>query len=92
TRHMGEILLLILPEYRRIGLGQLIANEVFGLAREMGLRKIVARMASEQKAAPPVFERLGFTAEALLPDYVIDRDGRTHDLIVMSYDVTGLTE
>ena len=31
-------------------------------------------------------------AEALLTDYVMDRNGRTHDLIVMSYDVTGLTE
>jgi hypothetical protein len=28
----------------------------------------------------------------LLADYVIDRQGRTHDLIVMSYDVTGFTE
>jgi hypothetical protein len=27
-----------------------------------------------------------------LGDYVIDREGRTHDLIVMSHDVTGLTE
>ena len=49
-------------------------------------------MASEQRGAMQVFERLGFKAEALLADYVIDRQGRTHDLIVMSYDVTGLTE
>ena len=92
TRHMGEIVLLISPDYRSIGLGSLLANELFGIARELGLQKIVARMASEQKGAFLVFERLGFRAEALLADYVIDRDGRTHDLIVMSYDVTGLTE
>ena len=92
TRHMGEIVLLISPQYRSIGLGSLLANELFGIARELGLQKIVARMASEQKGAFLVFERLGFRAEALLADYVIDRDGRTHDLIVMSYDVTGLTE
>ena len=92
TRHMGEIVLLISPEYRSIGLGSLLANELFGIARELGLQKIVARMASEQKGAFLVLERLGFRAEALLADYVIDRDGRTHDLIVMSYDVTGLTE
>jgi L-amino acid N-acyltransferase YncA len=92
TRHLGEIVLLINPDFRGIGLGSLLANELFSIARELGLQKIVARMASEQRGALQVFERLGFRAEALLADYVIDRAGRTHDLIVMSYDVTGLTE
>ena len=92
TRHLGEIVLLISPDFRGVGLGHLLANELFGIARELGLQKIVARMASEQRGALQVFERLGFRAEALLADYVIDRQGRTHDLIVMSYDVTGLTE
>ena len=92
TRHLGEIQLMINPERRGGGLGGLLANEVFAIAQELGLQKIVARMASEQKGALQVFERLGFKAEALLADYVMDRQGRTHDLIVMSYDVTGLTE
>lgn len=92
TRHLGEIVLLLSPDYRSIGLGSLLANELFSIARELGLQKIVARMASEQRGAFRVLERLGFRAEALLGDYVIDREGRTHDLIVMSYDVTGLTE
>ena len=92
TRHLGEIVLLLSPDFRGIGLGSLMANELFSLARELGLQKIVARMASEQRGALQVFEKLGFRAEALLGDYVIDRQGRTHDLIVMSYDVTGLTE
>ncbi|HKF55483.1 MAG TPA: GNAT family protein, partial [Blastocatellia bacterium] len=84
--------LLISPALRGLGIGTLLANEVFALAREQGLQKLVARMAAEQKGAIQVFERLGFRPEALLADYVIDRQGRTHDLIVMSYDVTGLTE
>jgi RimJ/RimL family protein N-acetyltransferase len=91
TRHLGEIQLLVSPKLRGLGLGTLLANEVFALAGELGLQKIVARMASEQKGALQVFERLGFRPEALLADYVMDREGRTHDLIVMSYDVTGLT-
>jgi RimJ/RimL family protein N-acetyltransferase len=92
TRHLGEIQLLISPEHRGGGLGSVLANEVFAIAQERGLQKIVARMASEQRGAMQVFERLGFKAEALLADYVMDREGHTHDLIVMSYDVTGLTE
>lgn len=91
TRHMGEIQLLINPVYRGGGLGHILANEVFALAQDLGLQKIIARMAADQKGALQVFERLGFKAEALLADFVMDREGRTHDLIVMSHDVTGLT-
>ncbi len=91
-RHLGEIQLMISPEHRGHGLGIILANEVFAIAQELGLQKIIARMASEQRGALHVFERLGFKAEALLADYVMDRQDRTHDLIVMSYDVTGLTE
>jgi len=91
TRHLGEMQLLISPDFRGVGLGNLLADEVNAIARAKDLRKVIARMASEQKGAQQVFERLGFTVEALLADYVIDRQGRTHDLIVMSYDVTGLT-
>jgi RimJ/RimL family protein N-acetyltransferase len=91
TRHMGEIQLLISRAYRGYGLGSLLANEVFAIAQGQNLQKVIARMASEQKGAMQVFERLGFKAEALLADYVMDRQGRTHDLIVMSHDVTGLT-
>lgn len=92
TRHLGEMQLLINPDYRGRGIGNLLAQEVFAFAQERGLQKIIARMASEQRGALQVFERLGFRAEALLADYVIDRQDRTHDLIVMSYDVTGLNE
>jgi RimJ/RimL family protein N-acetyltransferase len=91
TRHLGEIQLLISPDYRGGGLGTLLAGEVFSLAQDLGLQKMIARMAADQKGALQVFERVGFKAEALLADYVIDREGRTHDLIVMSHDVTGLT-
>src|SRR5690349_11844225 len=92
ARHLGNIRLLVSREARGIGLGNLLANEVFTLAEGAGLQKVVAQMAAEQRGAVAVFERLGFKAEALLADYVMDREGRTHDLIVMSYDVTGLNE
>ena len=92
ARHLGNMRLLVSPDARGIGLGALLANEIFSLAQADGMQKIVAQMAAEERAAVAVFERLGFRAEALMTDYVMDRDGRTHDLIVMSYDMTGLTE
>ncbi len=92
TRHLGEIRLLVGHEMRGKGLGRVLASEVFQLAQEKGLQKLIARMAVAQQGARQVFEKLGFQAEALLTDFVMDRVGQTHDLIVMTHDVTGLNE
>ena len=92
TRHLGEIRLLVSRDYRGWGLGKLLVNEIFVLAQELGLSKLVAQMAAEQKGAIQVFEHLGFKPEALLADQVIDRNDVTHDLIIMSYDVSGFGE
>ncbi len=91
-RHLGEIRLLTGRQHRSRGLGRALALELYHVARELGLRKIVAQMTSDQKGAIATFERHGFQAEALLQDFVIDRTGRTRDLVVMAHDVEGLTD
>jgi L-amino acid N-acyltransferase YncA len=91
-RHLGEIRTLVSKSERGSGLGRFLAEQMFATAREMGLTKIVAQMAREQDGARRMFQRLGFVAEALLADWIQDRDGRQHDLVLMSYDVTSLTE
>lgn len=91
-RHLGEIRTQVASRFRSQGLGRSLTGEIFSLARGRGLRKIVAQMTPDQKGAVATFERLGFRPEALLQDFVVDRAGRTRDLLVMAYDVTGLTE
>ncbi|MDX1382064.1 MAG: GNAT family N-acetyltransferase [Thermoanaerobaculia bacterium] len=89
-RHLGEIRVIVAESMRGRGLGRILAHEVFGVAKELGLTKIVAQMARQQAGARKMFHDLGFSAEALLGDWVIDRDGRTRDMLIMSYDMTGL--
>jgi len=89
TRHLGEIRLLMAPGQRGRGVGRLLGHEVFSIAHDMGLQRIVVRVASAQSSARHLFERLGFHMEALLADWVIDRQGHTQDLVLMSYDVAG---
>ena len=91
-RHLGEIRAQVGLAYRSRGLGRALAGEIFAIGRERGLRKIIAQMTTDQKGALATFERLGFKPEALLQDFVVDHGGRTRDLVVMAYDVTGLTE
>jgi RimJ/RimL family protein N-acetyltransferase len=86
---LGEIRLLMAPDQRGRGVGRLLGHEVFSIAHDLDLQRIVVRVASGQKSARRLFERLGFHMEALLADWVIDRQGRTQDLVLMSYDVAG---
>jgi GNAT superfamily N-acetyltransferase len=43
-RHLGEFRVQVGPQYRFRGLGKILAAEIFAIARDMGLRKIVAHM------------------------------------------------
>lgn len=92
NRHVGEIRVNVAPDHRRRGLGRRLTGEVFAVARRLGLRKITAQMTPDQKAARATFERLGFQPEALLADFVVDRAGRTRDLLIMSHDVAGFSD
>jgi len=91
TRHVGELRVLVGREQRGIGLGKRLTIEAFAIAKDLGLKKITAQMPTEQRGARQVFERLGFRPEALLADHVMSRDGHTHDLLIMSYDVAGFS-
>jgi RimJ/RimL family protein N-acetyltransferase len=90
-RHVGELRVLVGSEYRGIGLGKRLTIEAFAIARDKGLKKITAQMSTDQRSARQVFEHLGFRPEALLADHVMTRDGKTHDLLIMSYDVAGFS-
>jgi L-amino acid N-acyltransferase YncA len=90
-RHTGEIRIIVDSSRRSKGLGAALTREAVAVARDLGLTKLVAQMAREQQSARRMFEHHGFTIEALLTDWVIDRRDRTHDMILMSLDVTSLT-
>jgi L-amino acid N-acyltransferase YncA len=92
TRRVGEIRVNVAPDKRGTGLGGRLTAEAFDVARAAGLRKLTAQMTPDQKAARSVFEHLGFRVEALLTDWVEDRQGRPRDLIVMAYDLDGLSD
>ena len=91
-RHVGEIRLLVRPDYRGLGVGRRLSFDVFAIAKDLGLDKIIARMTPEQKRTRARLERLGFTVDAVLRGFVRDREGKARDLLVMSSDVGGLTD
>ncbi|MDP6375906.1 MAG: hypothetical protein QF515_07395 [Pseudomonadales bacterium] len=49
-------------------------------------------MTADQGGAQSAFRRFGFVPEALLADFVQDRNGRTRDMVIMSFDIEGHTD
>jgi len=92
TRGVGELRVNVGPGYRARGLGRSLTSQIFDLARGLGLRKLMANMTTDQPGAQAAFRRLGFVPEALLADYVEDRNGTPRDLVMMSYDIDGLSD
>ena len=87
SRHVAEIRVLIAPRARGLGLGRLLTREAFNVALSLGIEKVAARMTLDQTGARTVFEELGFRPEAVLKDEVKDREGKTHDILLMANDV-----
>jgi RimJ/RimL family protein N-acetyltransferase len=89
-RHVGEIRVATDPFFRRRGLASALAREIFYLALQAGLDKMIAEVAADQVAAAKVFEKLGFLHEARLTGHIVDLQGRKHDLLILSTDIPTL--
>ncbi len=87
TSHVADIRVATAARTRRTGLGRLLAREGFNIALALGIEKLLARMTPDQEGARVLFEELGFTPEALLKDYVKDRDGNYHDMLLKGCSV-----
>jgi RimJ/RimL family protein N-acetyltransferase len=89
-RHLGELRIQVGQAYRGCGLGGVLGKEIFAIASDLGIEKIVAQMTVDHRQAIALVERHGFKHEAVLHDFVIGRDGRKNDLVVMTCDVARL--
>lgn len=85
--HFGEMRVLVGKKLRAKGLGRILIQECFVIALAKGVKKLSAQMTVDQKGAVTIFEELGFSGEALLKDQVMDREGETHDIVILSCDV-----
>lgn len=87
TRHVRELRVLVGPSMRGKNLGRLLTEQAFAIARQQGVKKMIAQMTTDQKAAVKVFREMGFEPEARMRGQVMDRDGVVHDLLIMGLDV-----
>jgi RimJ/RimL family protein N-acetyltransferase len=86
-KHQGEIRVIVSRPFRRRGLGTVMMRELYFLAAEKNIEKVIAKMMRPQTAARTICRKLGFKEEHLLPDYVKDLSGKPQDLVIMTCDL-----
>ena len=83
-QRVGEISIVLGSPRENAEVGEYLGREIVAVALDLRLRKITARMTRDDIAARAIFEALGFSVEALLADHLIDGEGCTHDLLMLS--------
>ncbi len=80
-RHVGELRVIVAPEYRERGLGRRLIRELLDIAAGLGLRKATFELVSErQEAAIMAAMSLGFREVATLKEEVRDFWGNYQDV------------
>jgi RimJ/RimL family protein N-acetyltransferase len=92
TSHVGEIRVVVEPEFQRRGLGTAIARLLVKRATAFGLDKLVAEVVENQIGAQRAFGKLGFYPEAVLKSHVKDIHGTKRNLVILANDVSHIWE
>lgn len=87
SSHVGELRLVVDPVARGQGVGRRLAQLALHESVGMGLGKIVVEVIATQQGTIAMFNRLGFTAEAMLEDHIRDRHGELQDIVLLSHRV-----
>ena len=83
-RHIGELRIVVDPEFRGKGLGRRLMRELLDIAAELDLYRVVMELVPDREdAAIEVAESMGFTKVATLPARIRDYFGSYKDLVVL---------
>ena len=83
----GEIRIIVAREFQRKGLGTIVIRELYLLATKHKVEKVIAKLMRPQIGPRKIFRQLGFREETLIPDYVMDQEHKTQDLVIMTCNV-----
>ncbi len=83
----GELRVIVAEKFQHKGLGTIMLRELYYLAAQEKVEKIVVRIMRPQKAARAICHKLGLYEEHIIPDYVRDTTGQLQDMIIMTGDM-----
>ena len=90
SSHVGELRLVVAPDFRQRGIGRLLAQRAVVQALELGVVKLVVEVVAGQDRLFDMFTKLGFEQEGRLRRHVRSDAGETRDLLILSHFVDEL--
>ncbi len=95
-KHIGEVRVVVDPEYRNRGVGRGLLRKLVEIARDQRLEKLMFEVVADaEEAARHTAQLMGFSSVAVLPGHVKDYCGVSHDLVILELkmaDVIGFEE
>ena len=89
-RHIGELRIVVDPDFRGKGLGSRLTHELIELGRSLELRRLVFELVNlREQSAIHTATQAGFEETAVLKDRVVDRFGSLQDLVIMELSLDG---
>jgi L-amino acid N-acyltransferase YncA len=85
--HLGTVRVFVHKEYRDVGLGHLMIEELVDIAHKLGIEKLIVEIPELSTAAIHAFNRAGFYRVAEIPNMVKDRENMPVGVVVMMKDV-----
>ena len=82
--HLGEIRVIVSHDFRGKGLAKIFIRELFKVAENREIEKVVVKILAPQTSVRLICEKLGFRVEAEVPEYAKDLDGNLQSLVIMS--------
>lgn len=89
-QRVGIVRILIAPVLRHLGLGTAMIREIRHLGELVALNYLLAEVIEEQQDAVRALERMGFEKAVIYRNYVNDRKGHLHNLVVLLHPMSGL--
>jgi len=85
--HLGTVRIFVHKDYRNLGLGQLMVDELARIAYRLGIEKLILEIPDTNTAVINAFTKAGFHRAAVIPNMAKDRQNMPVDLAVMMKDV-----
>jgi ribosomal protein S18 acetylase RimI-like enzyme len=86
-RHLGGVRVVVDPEFRHRGLASRLVAELAEVATREGLTRLYVELPADDKPAIELFRARGFKEVARFADYILDRKGKYHDMVVLHLDL-----
>ncbi len=85
--HLGTVRIFVHNDYRNIGLGELMIDELARIAYMLEIEKLIVEVPDTSTAAINMLIKAGFHRAAVLPNMVKDRLNQPVDLVVLMKDI-----